>query len=119
MITCNNETSVLRIDKKIPELMKGFFIIYNEHYKKTKIKKSNDSINILTNLKQHISFNINISTFIDNIIKLNKSILNFQFSLKSLHLIWFEFKNLKYISTKWNYFPFSIILRLALKIKAN
>lgn len=110
----DNETSTLRISNKIPEILKAIYIFYNEHYQKSKIKKCNDSIKILQNLINYINFEDNLLNYINNIIYLNKSILDFKFMLNDFKLIWFEYENLKYISSKWNYFLFSIILRLVL-----
>ncbi len=110
----NNETSTLRISKKIPEIFKAIYIFYNKHYQKSKIKKCNDAINVLQNLINYVYLEDNILNYIHNIICLNKSILNFKFTLNDFKLIWFEYVNLKYISSKWNYFLFSIILRFVL-----
>ena len=113
----NNETVTLRISNKIPEIYKAIYILYNEHYQQSKIKKYHDSTKILTNLINYITFEKDRLDFINSILDLNESILDFKLTLKDLKLIGFEFRNLKYISSKWNYFFFSIILRGVLKSK--
>ena len=44
--------------------------------------------------------------------KLIKSIIDFKFSFSDIKLIFFQLKNSKYISHKWYYFGYLILLRL-------
>lgn len=119
----SNETAKTNIrnkNKKIPSSLNYLFhLLFDNSYSEKWLKTVKNNSSILLELLNHIDFNQNDKIYIRRILELNNSKLNFNLNFRNLSCLYFEFKNLKYISTQWNYFPFSVILRFVLKIKVN